>query len=129
MTQNTISWLCLLGAGVCQAGWTYSLKFMRLADLTRLHWKTLHRPDGGLLVIGPCIGYILFGILNSVLLSMAMRTIATPTAFAVWMALSLVGIKLVDIFWLRQNSSYTELVFILLITVGIIGLKFSSSTP
>lgn len=125
MQQTTISWLCLLGAGLCQAAWTYSLKFMQVADMKRLRWHTFYRPDGGLFIIGPWIGYILFGAINSILLALAMRTIATSTAFAVWMALSLIVIKLIDIFWLKQGWSYAELFFTLLITTGIIGLKFS----
>ena len=123
MNQNTVSWLCLLGAGLCQSAWTYSLKFMR-TDITL--WTKFHQLNEVWLLIGPWLGYSLFGILNSVLLSLAMRTIATPTAFAVWMALSLIGIKLIDVFWLNQRSSYTELFFILLITVGIVGLKLSA---
>ena len=125
MEQNTIAWLCLLGAGLYQSAWTYSLKFMRITDVKELQWTTFYQLNGGLLVIGPWVGYILFGILNSVLLSIAMRSIATSVAFAIWMALSLVSIKLIDVFWLKQSSSHAELFFIGLITIGIIGLKLS----
>ncbi|WP_420148992.1 DMT family transporter [Spirosoma sp.] len=128
MEQTTISWVCLLGAGVCQAAWTYSLKFMRIVDIKALRWHTFYKPDGGLLAIAPWVGYILFGAINSILLAMAMRTIATSTAFAVWMALSLIAIKAVDIFWLKQGWSYAELFFTLLITIGIIGLKMRVSS-
>ncbi|MBD2756750.1 DMT family transporter [Spirosoma validum] len=127
MEQTTVSWLCLLGAGLCQAAWTYSLKFMQVADIKTLRWHTFYRLDGGLLMIGPWIGYILFGAMNSILLALAMRTIATSTAFAVWMALSLIVIKFTDIFWLKQGWSYAELFFILIITIGIVGLKMSLS--
>ncbi len=123
MAQNTLSWLCLLGASLCQSAWTYTLKWMQIPTVTGLRWATFYQLDGGLLVIGHWIGYVLFGILNSVLLSVAMRTIATPTAFAVWMAMSLVVIKLIDVVWLKQGSSLAELFFIFVIIVGIIGLK------
>lgn len=127
MEQTTVSWLCLLGAGVCQAAWTYSLKFMQVATIKTIRWHTFFKPDGGLLVIAPWIGYILFGAVNSILLAVAMRTIAMSTAFAVWMASSLILIKLIDIVWLKQGWSYAELFFTLLITVGIVGLKMSLS--
>ena len=124
MNQNTLSWLYLLGAAVGQMAWTYSLKFINVADLKTLNWTTLHRLDGGLPILAPLIGYNIFGIVNSVLLAMAMRTTPTTTAVAAWMAGSLVIIKLVDVLWFRQAWSFAELFFILLIAVGIVGLKF-----
>ena len=124
MNQNTLSWLYLLGAAVGQMAWTYSLKFINVADLKTLNWTTLYRLDGGLPILAPLIGYNIFGIVNSVLLAMAMRTIPTTTAVAAWMAGSLVIIKLVDVLWFRQAWSFAELFFILLIAVGIVGLKF-----
>lgn len=129
MGPNGLSWLYLLGASAGQMAWTYSLKFIRVADLKTLHWTTLFRPDGGLPILGPWIGYVVFGIINSVLLAMAMRTIPTATVFAVWTAGTLVLIKLVDVFWFKENWSFAELFFILLITVGISGLRLLSSTP
>lgn len=127
MEQPMSAWLCLLGAGICQTGWIYSLKFIQVADMKALRWTTFYRPDGGLFIIAPWLGYILFGLANSILLGMAMRTISTATAFATWMALSLVFIKLIDVFGLKQEWSYPELFFTLLITIGIIGLKMGTS--
>ena len=124
MNQNGLSWVYLLGAAVCEMAWTYSLKFVRVADLKTLTWATLLRPSGGLPILGPWVGYIVFGIVNSVLLAMAMRTIPTATAFAVWMAGTLVLIKIVDVFWFKEGWTFTELFFILLVTIGITGLKF-----
>ena len=124
MSQNALSWLYLLGAAVGQMAWTYSLKFISVADLKTLNWTNLLRPDEGLLILAPLIGYNVFGIVNSILLALAMRTIPTTTAVAVWMAGSLVVIKLVDVVWFKQGWSLTELFFILLITAGILGLKF-----
>ncbi len=127
MNQNALSWLYLLGAAVGQMAWTYSLKFISVADLKTLNWTTLHRLDGGLLILAPLIGYNVFGIINSILLAMAMRTIPTTTVISLWMAGSLVVIKFVDVFWFKETWSFTELFFILLITVGILGLKFFAS--
>ncbi len=127
MNQNALSWLYLLGAAVGQMAWTYSLKFISVADLKTLSWTTLHRLDGGLLILAPLIGYNVFGVINSILLAMAMRTIPTTTVISLWMAGSLVVIKFVDVFWFKEAWSFTELFFILLITVGILGLKFFAS--
>ena len=123
MTQTTLSWLYLTGAAICEMAWTYSLKYLRWDDLKALRWATFYRPDGGLPALLPWVAYVFFGIVNTVLLTIAMRTIPTTTAFAVWMALSLVFLKAADVFWLKISWSWTELFFILLITVGIVGLK------
>ena len=128
MTQNTLSWLYLIGAAVCMTAWTYSLKYLSWDDLKMLRWATFYRPDGGLPVLLPWVAYVLFGIVNTVLLAIAMRTIPTTTAFAVWTALSLVFLKAADVFWLKISWSWTELFFILLIAVGIVGLKLVGPT-
>jgi quaternary ammonium compound-resistance protein SugE len=121
MQPNLLSWICLIGAGLCQMGWTYSLKFVQLTGLKTLRWANFLTE--GWIVVGPWLGYIVFGALNSVLLSIAMRTISTTTTFAVWMALSLICIKAGDIIWFRASWSVAELLFIGLIAIGIVGLK------
>ena len=123
MTQTTLAWLCLTGAAACQMAWIYSLKYIRWDALTSLRWDTFYRPDVGLPALLPWIAYVFFGIVNTILLAIAMRTIPTTTAFAVWTALTLVFLKAADVFWLKLSWSWGELLFILLITIGIIGLK------
>lgn len=125
---TTLSWLYLVGAAACQMAWMYSLKYVRLDNLKALRWDTFYRLDGGLPGLLPWLAYVVFGIVNTVLLASAMRSIPTTTAFAVWMALTLVFLKATDVFWLKINWSWPELFFILLITVGIIGLRFVGPT-
>lgn len=123
MTQTILSWLYLFGAAVCQMVWAYSLKYIEWNALKTLHWNTFYRSNGGLPILLPWIVYVAFGLSSTLMLAGAMRTISTTTAFAVWMAVSLVLIKAADIFWLKLSWSWSELFFILLITIGIIGLK------
>lgn len=123
MTQTALSWLYLIGAAICMMAWTYSLKYLSWDGLKMLRWATFYQPDAGLPVLLPWVAYVFFGIVNTVLLATAMREIPTTTAFAVWMALSLVFLKAADVFWLKISWSWTELFFILLITIGIVGLK------
>ncbi|WP_317165912.1 DMT family transporter [Spirosoma arboris] len=121
--QSILSWLYLLGAAACEMAWTYSLKYISWDDLKSMRWATFYRLDGGLPVLLPWLAYVVFGIVNTLMLAAAMRTISTTTAFAVWMAVSLVFIKAADIIWLKISWSWSELFFILVITVGIIGLR------
>ncbi|GAB3687274.1 quaternary ammonium compound efflux SMR transporter SugE [Spirosoma flavus] len=123
VSQVTLSWLYLFSAAFCEMVWTYSLKYMRWDALKTLRWSTFYRFDSGLPILFPWVAYIVFGIVNTILLAIAMRSIPTSTAFAVWMALTLVFLKIADVLWLRLNWTWTELFFIMLIAIGIIGLK------
>ncbi|WP_461114138.1 DMT family transporter [Spirosoma jeollabukense] len=123
-----LSWLYLIGAAACQTAWMYSLKYVSLDGLKALRWTTFYRLDGGLPALLPWLAYVVFGIVNTVLLASAMRTIPTTTAFAVWMASTLVFLKAADVFWLKMNWSWTEFFFIVLITIGIVGLKLAGPT-
>ncbi|MBD2700004.1 hypothetical protein IC229_05115 [Spirosoma sp. BT702] len=128
VSQATLSWLYLFSAAFCEMAWTYSLKYMRWDSLKTLRWDTFYRVDSGLPILFPWVAYVVFGIVNTILLAIAMRSIPTSTAFAVWMALTLVFLKTADVFWLRLNWTWTELFFIMLIAVGIIGLKAVGSS-
>lgn len=129
MKSTLLPWLSLVAAALCQMGWTLSLKFLRWSELATLRWSTFYKPGEGLTVLGPLLGYIVFGIINTVLLTVAIRTIPLTTAFAVWTALSLVFIKSIDVLWLKAGWSWAELFFLLLIGVGIVGLKVVSPAP
>lgn len=127
MSQSALSWACLAGAAFCEMAWTYSLKFINVAALKTIRWSTILQPNGGLPILLPWLAYIVFGIINSVLLAIAMRNIPTATAFAIWMAGSLVILKITDVLWLKAGWSMTELFFGLVIIVGIVGLKWAGS--
>lgn len=128
MNQTVLSWLCLLGAALSEMAWTYSLKYLSVAGLKALRWSTLFRLDGGLPILFPWLAYIAFGLITSVLLAVAMRTVPTALAFAIWMAGSLLFIKLADVVWLKAGWTISELFFGGVIIVGIIGFKLVGPT-
>ncbi len=125
LPHTILSWLYLIGAAIAQTGWAYSIKYIRWESLKALRWNTFYQPDVGLPALLPWGGYVIFGIVNTVLLAAAMRTIPTTTAFAVWMGLSLIFLKAADVMWLKLSWSWSELFFIMLITISIVGLKLS----
>ncbi len=128
MNQTVLSWLCLLGAAFSEMAWTYSLKYLSVSGLKALRWSTFYRFDGGLPILFPWLAYVVFGLITSVLLAIAMRTVPTALAFAVWMAGSLIFIKLADVVWLKAGWTLSELFFGGVIIVGIIGFKLVGST-
>jgi quaternary ammonium compound-resistance protein SugE len=121
-----LAWIFLLLAASCETAWTFCLKFMKFSDLKTLRFINFYRWSGGLPVLVPFVGYILFGIANIYLFSMAIKQIPTATAFAVWTAVTLIFIKIAELVFLGQRISWIEIFFMLLIMAGIMGLKVYS---
>src|ERR1700744_982893 len=118
-----MAWIYLLFAATCETAWTFCLKFMKFSDLKSLKFLTFYRWSGGLPVLLPFIGYILFGLANIYLFSMAIKQIPTATAFAVWTAVTLILLKTSELIFFHQPISWIEVFFMMLIMVGILGLK------
>jgi quaternary ammonium compound-resistance protein SugE len=118
-----MAWLYLIAAATCETAWTFCLKFMKFSDLKTLRFLNFYRWDGGLPFLLPFIGYILFGLANIYFFSMAIKQVPTAMAFAVWTATTLIFIKLAELAVFHQRISFPELFFMLLIMVGILGLK------
>jgi len=119
-----LAWIYVLIAAVFEAAWTFSLKFLKFSELKTLRFTNFYRADTGLPVLLPLAGYIAFGIGNIYFFSLAMKQMPMATAYAVWTAATLVLIKISETAFLQQRISVMELFFILLIIVGIFGLKF-----
>jgi len=124
-----MAWLYLLLAATCETAWTFCLKFMKLGDLKTLRFINFYKWQGGLPVLLPLIGYILFGLANICLFSMAIKQLPTAIAFAVWTAATLIFIKIVELAFLRQSISIVEIFFMLLIMAGILGLRIYAMQP
>ena len=103
--------------------WTYSLKALNMQRIRELDWLHTFSQPIVLLPLLPLLAYVAFGLANVTFLSLAMRELPTATAYAAWMALAVVGIKLVDIFYLKQPFSWLHIFFTSLIIVGVLGLR------
>ena len=99
---------------------------MKFSDLRSLRFINFFKWHGGLPVILPFVGYILFGLGNIVMFSQAIKHLPTATAFAVWTAATLVFIKIAELLFFKQSISSIEVFFMLLIMGGIMGLRIYS---
>lgn len=59
-------------------------------------------------------------------LTQAMLVIPSGVAYAVWAGVGSVGIVLVSYFWFKESYSKTQFLFLILIIVGIIGLRLTT---
>ncbi len=119
-----MAWLYLFIAALFESAWTFSLKFMRFGDLKTLRITNFYKVAEGLPILVPFVGYILFGIGNIYFFSIAIKQVSTATAYAVWTAITLVLIKVAEVAIFKQKISWLEVLFMLMIMAGIMGLKF-----
>jgi len=103
--------------------WTYSLKALNMQRIKEVDWLHALAQPATLLPVLPLLAYVAFGLANVWFLSLAMRSIPTATAYAAWMALAVVGIKLVDLFYLKQPFSWLSVFYTSLIIIGVLGLR------
>lgn len=101
-----MAWLILAAAGLLEVVWAVALKD---ADgFTRL-WPS---------VLG-----LAAASLSLFMLSVALRSLPTATAYAVWVGIGIVGVALVGILALGEEASVARLGFLALILIGIGGLR------
>ncbi|MEM7137727.1 MAG: multidrug efflux SMR transporter [Myxococcota bacterium] len=106
-----MAWILLVVAGMFEWGWPVGLKLGMTESGLRWGW----------------IGFsvVCMGVSGGFLL-MAQREIPMGTAYAVWTGIGAVGTFLLGIAFFGEIASFARFLFVGLILVGIVGLKFSS---
>jgi quaternary ammonium compound-resistance protein SugE len=107
----TFSWLLLVLAGLFEVGWAVGLKYTQ--GFTRC-WPSIGTGAALLISIG--------------LLAVALRSLPVGTAYAVWVGIGAVGTAIVGIVAFDEPANAARLVSLLLIVLGVAGLKFATST-
>lgn len=104
-----MAWVYLLVAGVFEIGFAFGLKFSK--GFTRL-W--------------PTVGMAVSGALSFYLLSVSLKTLPVGTAYAVWTGIGAVGTAILGILLLSEPGDLFRVLSILLIVVGVAGLRLTS---
>jgi quaternary ammonium compound-resistance protein SugE len=104
-----MAWLILIVAGLFEVGWAVGLKYT----------------DGFTKLI-PSIWTISAIVISMTLLGIALRSLPVGTAYAVWVGIGTVGTVACGIAMFGEPASPARLIFVLLIVVGIIGIKFTA---
>jgi quaternary ammonium compound-resistance protein SugE len=119
------SWVYILIASLAEICWIYSLKYLEFKKLLKTNIVQIFSTKEGLMLLLPVILYVVFGLANVFFFSKAMQKISSSVAFAVWMSIALIGLKIVDVIILKESISSANLFFFLLILIGIIGIKLT----
>jgi len=105
-----MAWIWLLIAGAFEVVWAVGLKYTE--GFSRL-WPSV-------VTIGSMV-------VSFVFLAQALKSIPLGTAYAVWTGIGVVGTALLGIVLFEESRDVFRLLCILVIVVGIAGLKLSSS--
>jgi quaternary ammonium compound-resistance protein SugE len=118
-----MAWIYLFCASCLEVCWIYSVKYLNVQRIREIQWAHLFKDSTQFTPLVPLIGYIVFGVTNIVLFSMAMKQLPASTAFAVWMAMALVGVKIADTLIYKEPFNFMHVLYIAFILIGIFGLK------
>ena len=106
-----MSWLLLVIAGLLETCWAIGLKYTQ--GFSRL-WPSVF------------VAVTLVG--SMVLLSLAMRTLPTGTAYAVWVGIGACGAAVLGMMLFGEPASPARLFFLGLMLVSIVGLKLTGES-
>ena len=104
-----MNWWILLVAGTLEVGWAIGLKYTE--GFTRL-W--------------PAVWTVLSMVLSVGLLGVAMKSLPVGTAYAVWVGVGAIGTAVMGLVLFSESANPIRLLSLLLIFIGIVGLKISA---
>lgn len=104
-----MSWIFLVVAGLLEVGWALGLK-----------------SSEGFSRLGPSVLTVVLMIASFGLLSLALKSLPVGTAYAVWTGIGAIGTALVGMAFFGESREWPRLVCLVLIALGIVGLKLFS---
>ncbi|HVJ44979.1 MAG TPA: quaternary ammonium compound efflux SMR transporter SugE [Luteolibacter sp.] len=105
-----MNWIILIIAGLFEVGWAVGLKYTE--GFTRF-WPSVITVASMIVSLG--------------LLGVSMRSLPTGTAYAVWVGVGVIGTVLAGIFFLGESAGLLKTASLLLIIMGIAGLKIAAA--
>jgi len=102
--------------------WIYIL----IAAIFEISWAVGLKYSNGFTNLRASIFTVFTMVLSYVFLSLGVKGLPIGTAYAVWTGIGAVGTAIYGILFFNESKEVLRILFLLLIFVGIIGLKFTS---
>jgi quaternary ammonium compound-resistance protein SugE len=102
-----MKWVMLLLAGIFEIVWAVSMKY-----------------SNGFTALVPSIVTVITYILSAVFLSVALKYLPLNMAYVMWVAFGIIGTAILGILLFGEKLTVLQVISVLLIILGIIGLKF-----
>ncbi|NUN10474.1 MAG: quaternary ammonium compound efflux SMR transporter SugE [Ignavibacteriaceae bacterium] len=106
---NVFHWLILLLAGLFEIAWAIGLKYS----------QGFSKPL-------PSVLTVISMVISMGLLAYCLKFLPVGTAYAVWTGVGAAGTAILGIYLFSEPANLPRLMFIGLIIIGIIGLKFTA---
>lgn len=97
--------------------------YLFLAGALEITWAVAMKKSNGFTVIIPSIITGVGYIASAVFLAIALKQLPLGTAYAMWTGMGIVGTILLGIFLFNEKLSVPQVVCVILIVIGIAGLK------
>jgi quaternary ammonium compound-resistance protein SugE len=107
-----MNWIYLFIAGLFEIGWAIGLKY-----------------TDGFTKLVPSIMTIIGMVLSFYFLSVSLKSIPIGTAYGIWTGIGAVGTAILGIILFGESKDLIRIFFIILIVIGIVGLKIFSKVP
>lgn len=98
-----------------------------VAGLLEITWAVGLKSTHGITRLWPSIGTIVAMVASLVLLGMAVRTLPLGVAYAIWVAIGVVGTTVIGMMMLGKSTFALRIVCVLLIVVGAVSLKLAAA--
>nr|WP_275976908.1 quaternary ammonium compound efflux SMR transporter SugE [Polyangium aurulentum] len=105
-----MAWVILVVAGLLETCWAIGLKYTK-----------------GFTQLWPSVFTIVTLAGSMYLLATAVKTLPIGTAYAVWVGIGAFGAAIAGIFLLNEPVTPGRIVFLVLLIIAILGLKFTSA--
>ena len=99
--------------------WIYLL----IAGALEITWAVAMKMSNGFSVLVPSIIAGVGYIASAVFLALALKQLPLGTAYAMWTGMGIVGTTLLGVFLFHEKLSVPQVICVILIVVGIAGLK------
>ena len=94
-----------------------------LAGIFEVTWAIAMKYSDGFTVLIPSIITVVGYILSAIFLAIALKQLPLGTAYAMWTGFGIVGTSVLGIFLFQEKLSLPQIICVLMIIIGIIGLK------
>ena len=101
-----MKWIMLLLAGMFEIAWAIAMKY-----------------SNGFSILIPSVITIITYILSAVFLAFALKYLPLGIAYVMWVAFGIIGTTILGVLLFSEKLTVLQIISIILIIVGVIGLK------
>ena len=120
------AWIYIIVAVILQTLWGMVLKVLDFGKA----WKLIQTGDvynlHFIVQVLPVIAYFFLGLIIAIVISKAYKLLPMSIVYAAWMGMTLALQVMVDVFFYDVKMPWIQYFFILLILIGILGMKLSN---